>query len=156
MRDRFWVAGIEVATSNDTEADPSTARIPGAWQRFHEERVSERVQNPLDDGIVAVYHDFEPDHTGTYDLTIGIPVQSLEGQPPDLAFVRVPSQRYAVFTSDRGRLPDIVVAGWRDVWAASDETLGGRRAYEADFEVYPADAMASAETRVELWIGLTP
>jgi predicted transcriptional regulator YdeE len=155
-RDRFWVAGVQLTTTNEAESNPVTAQIPGAWQRFHKERVAERVQDRLDDGIVAVYHDYESDHTGAYDVTIGIPVRSLDGQPADLAFVRVPSQRYTVFTSERGRIPEVVISTWRQVWAASEEDLGGRRAFEADFEHYSGEASASEGAQVEVWVGLSP
>ena len=153
-RERFWVAGHQVRTSNAAEADPAAAQIPGLWQRFFEEHITSRTRDRLDDAVLAVYHDYESDHSGEYSLTVGCPVRTLEGQPGDLALVRVPAQRYAVVRTERGPIPGIVIDAWRAIWSMTPEALGGPRAYEADFEVYDEGSADPADAQVEIWIGL--
>ena len=62
--------------------------------------------------------------------------------------------RYATLTSDKGPIPEVVIRLWQRVWSMSPIVLGGRRAFEADYEIYDQRAKDPRDGQVELRLGL--
>ena len=76
------VIGFEVRTSNSLEADRATAKIPGLWKRFFEERLEEKIPKRTTPGShFGVYTNYEGDHTGMYSLIVSAEVSSLDRVP---------------------------------------------------------------------------
>ncbi len=63
----FTMAGISTRTSNDLETNQETARIPVLWGRVFKENIFEQIPSKVSPGgLVAVYTDYEGDHTTPY------------------------------------------------------------------------------------------
>jgi len=72
----------------------STAAIPGQWHRFHQS-----VQNiPGRIGQVAYGVCCNGDDAGNFDYIAGVEVSDFSDLPREFASVRIPEQRYAVFS----------------------------------------------------------
>jgi AraC family transcriptional regulator len=72
----------------------SGAAIPGQWQRFHQS-----VQNiPARIGNVAYGVCCNGDDAGNYDYIAGVEVSDFSDLPREFSRVRIPEQKYAVFT----------------------------------------------------------
>src|ERR1700676_4340970 len=72
----------------------SSAAIPGQWQRFHQE-----VENiPGRIGPVAYGVCCNGDDAGNFDYIAGVEVSDFSDLPREFSRVRIPEQRYAVFT----------------------------------------------------------
>lgn len=153
-RQAMAVVGISTRTRNSGEADPTTAKIAGLWARFFAENIGAQVPGKVHPHVVAVYSDYESDETGEYALTVGHEVGGTEPIPDGLVVKTVPSGRYAVITTDRGALPDIVIDAWKRIWTMTPEDLGGRRAFAADFELYDERAREPQDAQVEIYIGI--
>jgi len=70
------------------------AAIPGQWQRFHQS-----VDNvPARIGKVAFGVCCNGDDSGNFDYIAGVEVADFSDLPREFARVRIPEQRYAVFT----------------------------------------------------------
>lgn len=72
----------------------SSAAIPGQWQRFHqsEGNIPGRV------GKVAYGVCCNGDDAGNFDYIAGVEVSDFSDLPRDFSRVRIPEQKYAVFT----------------------------------------------------------
>ena len=72
----------------------SGAAIPGHWQRFHQSvaDIPDRV------GQVAYGVCCNGDDSGNFDYVAGVEVSDFSGLPLEFQRVRIPEQRYAVFT----------------------------------------------------------
>jgi AraC family transcriptional regulator len=72
------------------------AGIPGQWQRFQQSihNVPDRV------GKVAYGVCCNGDDSGNFDYIAGVEVSDYSGLPREFARVRIPEQKYAVFTHD--------------------------------------------------------
>jgi AraC family transcriptional regulator len=72
------------------------AGIPGQWQRFNQKRgdVPNRVGN-LSYGVCC-----NGDDSGNFDYIAGVEVSDFSDLPREFARVRIPEQKYAVFTHD--------------------------------------------------------
>jgi AraC family transcriptional regulator len=85
----FLVAGIGERYTCET-----SAAIPGQWQRF-----SQSVENiPGRIGMVAYGVCCNADDAGNFDYIAGVEVVDFSDLPREFSKVRIPEQRYAVFT----------------------------------------------------------
>ncbi|QWG19528.1 AraC family transcriptional regulator [Bradyrhizobium sediminis] len=85
----FLVAGIGERYSCE-----SGAAIPGQWQRFHQsvDRIPGRI------GKVAYGVCCNADDAGNFDYIAGVEVSDFSDLPHEFARLRIPEQRYAVFS----------------------------------------------------------
>ena len=150
----FSVMGIEVRTTNVKEAS-SEGVIGKQWQKFFQEGVLEKNPNRAGSNLYAVYSNYADGRNGEYSFLIGVRVPEGSTAPAGLVLRTIPSGSYAVLTSERGPVVKVVVAAWQRVWKMEDEhTLGGRRAYAADFELYDQRGIDPQNSQVDLYIGL--
>ena len=72
------------------------AGIPGQWQQFNQKRgeIPDRVGN-LSFGVCC-----NGDDSGNFDYIAGVEVSDFSDLPREFARVRIPEQKYAVFTHD--------------------------------------------------------
>jgi AraC family transcriptional regulator len=99
-----------IAGLGDRFSHDSSAGIPALWQRFNEQ--IDHV--PGKTGDVAYGVCFNTDDAGNFDYIAGVQVRDFSEVPKEFARVRIPSQRYAVFTH-RGHISGIrgtVSAAW--------------------------------------------
>ena len=152
-RDAMKVIGLEARTTNALEADPSTARIPGLWQRFFKEHVPEQIPNRSGSGAwMAVYTKYERDASGEYSLVLGAEVTSFDDVPEWLTPVVIPASRYLVFSA-QGTMPQAVIETWGQVWSYFAASPEYERAYTADFEVYD-QRFQSVSPEVDIFIAI--
>ena len=148
QKDAFDVIGIALRADN---TDPAVGEKIGAhWQRFFAEGVPGRIPDAVDGAFIAVYADYEGDHSKPYTLTVGLRVAAGAEPPDDMVKIHVPPQSYAMVTA-KGAMPDAVVEAWQAIWASDLE-----RAYSVDFEVYDDRAQDPANAEVDILIAVTP
>lgn len=85
---------------------------------------------------------------------IGEEVTEVGSLSEGLKAFTIPAQTYAQFTTDAGPMPQVVIAAWQEIWQMRDTDLGGKRAYQADFELYDERARDPQKTVVDLYIGV--
>ena len=149
----FTMAGISTRTSNDLETNQETARIPVLWGRIFKENIFDLIPSKVPPGgLVAVYTEYEGDHTAPYTLVVGAVIQNQPDTviPTGMVAEQVPEQDYLQFPV-RGKMPDALIQTWRDIWSYFDETRTHIRTYRTDFEEYNADG-----SEAEIYIGVKP
>lgn len=152
---RRRIVGLQIRTTNAAEAAPATARIPDLWNRFTNENVSARIlEQQGSSAVFAVYSAYETNEHGAYSVTIGCPVDDAGIIPEGFKEVWIPEGRYAVATTAVGPLPEIVIDGWKEIWVASVQELGGERRFEVDFEVYDARSADPLNAQVDICLGI--
>jgi predicted transcriptional regulator YdeE len=129
-------AGIEVRTTNREEMSPATAKIPGLWRRFYQERLLEKIPSKKPTGMpMGVYSKYKTDHTGPYYLLAGTEVSSLDELPGGMTGVTISGGKYLVFTA-QGPMPKILIETWMTIWDYFSKSSIYKRAYTTDFELY--------------------
>jgi predicted transcriptional regulator YdeE len=149
----FYVVGVAARTRNAAEMN-GKGKIGAVWQTMLQQNLAAKIPNKLGVDLVAIYTHYETDHTGHYTYLLGVPVSSTEHLQPGLTVTYVPAGRYAVLSSDRGPITQVVPEIWRRVWAMSPGQLGGRRAFQADYEIYDQRAADPDNAQIEVHIGL--
>ncbi|MCH9632656.1 MAG: hypothetical protein S4CHLAM6_09940 [Chlamydiae bacterium] len=122
----FKVIGITKRISNDN----AQQEIPEMWKQFILNNYLEKIPSLKSNSIMALYTDYEGDHTKPFNYTIGCEVNSLDDVPADMNGVTVPGNKYALYQV-KGGLPDSLIETWKEIWTS--ETI--ERKFESDFEV---------------------
>jgi len=148
----FLVIGIEARTNNANEAS-SDGVIPRQWRRFFQEEVLGKIPNKTSSNTYALYTDYVYDRAGNYTFVIGAAVQNKTVAPPGMVAKFVPGGSYAVLSSDKGPVYQVVASAWQKVWKLEDDRKLSR-AYKADFEVYDQRSQDPQNAQVDIYIGL--
>lgn len=122
----FKVIGLTKKISNEN----AQSEIPQMWKNFILNNYLEEIPNKKSGNIMALYTDYEGDHTKPFLYTIGCEVSSLDDIPKGLNGITIPGNKYALFTVSGG-LPDSLIETWKFIWT-TDEL---ERKFESDFEV---------------------
>ncbi len=148
----FTVIGIECKDSNAKEM-AGQGCIADQWMRLFQEGLLDKIPSRTDQNIMTVYTDYSADH-GEYTYLLGSKVADDAKAPEGMVKRKIEKGKFAVVTSDRGPLQEVVPALWKKVWAMQKSDLGGERAFQADFEVYGESAMDPNNGQMEAYIGI--
>ena len=149
----FTVIGISARTSNAREMTADGV-IGKQWGRLMQEGLLAKIPNKADQNTVAVYTDYASDHNGEYTYILGARVNSDSDVPAGMVAKKVPSGKYAVFTSEKGPAPKIVPELWMKINSLPRTAVGGDRVYGSDFETYDDRAADPQSAQMDVYIGI--
>lgn len=149
------LVGLSVRTNNKNEMNPTTSKIGELAGRFWNENIAAQIPGRVKPGVtLSVYTDYASDEHGDYTYFIGEEVSSLKNIPDHLKQLIIPAAKYQKFTTDPGKMPEVVIQAWQAIWQMTPTDLGGKRAYQADFEVYDERAHDFSQAAVDIYIGV--
>lgn len=149
------LAGISVRTNNGNEMNPELAKIGSLFNRFNQEGVGETILNRVNPGVIySVYTDYETDEHGDYTYFLGEEVRTFEEPSNGLTTLSIPASKYTKFTIGPGKMPQILIEAWKEIWGMNPIELGGKRTYRADFEIYDNRAQNPDNTSLDILIGI--
>jgi len=138
-RDALTLIGNEIRTSNDRAHE-----IGEAWGRFLVGGQAEEIPGRVDASIMAVYCEYESDHTGPYTFFLGCPVEPGTQVPDGMVTRDVPAGSYALFAAE-GEQPQALIDTWGRIWSADVA-----RRFDSDYEIHrPEDP-----GRVDIFVGV--
>lgn len=122
----FTIVGIKIKTDNKRGMED----FPAHWRKFYSEGIEQQIPNKIDDEVIALYTEYEGDHTQPFSFVIGCRVSKVGELPAGLTSAFIPEQTYAQYNAS-GLFPDCLIKTWMEIWGSTY-----KRAYQADFEVY--------------------
>lgn len=122
--------GLALRTKTTNEMGQSGIDCGNLWQKFEKENYVDKIPNKLSDEILAVYYQYEGDHTKPFAYFIGCKVRNDTEVPQGLESLIIPKGTFQKINS-KGKMPDCVANTWKEIWSSNIP-----RAYQADFEVY--------------------
>jgi CubicO group peptidase (beta-lactamase class C family)/predicted transcriptional regulator YdeE len=152
-QDGFTVVGIAARTSNAKEMTEGGI-IGKQWARMFQESVLEKIPHKSDHNIVAVYTDYAGDYNGEYTYLLGARVNSDANVPAGMVAKKIPSGKFALFTSEKGSAPKVVPAIWMKIDSLPKTAVGGDRVYRADYEIYDERARDPDNLQVDVYVGI--
>ena len=126
--ERLLIAGMGARYTCETSAG-----IPSQWQRFLPHRG--QIPGQLDRTAYGVC--FNSDDAGNFDYVCGVEVRDFSRLPADWSRVRIPEQRYAIF-SQRDHISTIR-STWNTIWNDWLPESGYQVLDAPDFERYGDD-----------------
>jgi len=152
-RDAFTVIGISARTNNAREMTADGV-IGKQWGRLMQEGLIEKIPNKTDQSIVAVYTDYASDHNGDYTFLLGARVKPDSDVPAGMVAKKIPSGKFAVFTTEKGPAQKVVPETWVKINSLPKTAVGGDRVYRADYEIYDERAADPTNMVVDVYVGI--
>lgn len=147
-RDAFIVAGLRVRYG--AMGDSSTVDIPKQWQRLAP--FFGHIPDAVDDLSYGVFYDFDGD-AGGFTYIAGVEVARTDDLPEEFETLRIPKQRYAVFTH-RGHISTIPQT-MQAIWQKGIVAANLKPADSASFERYDERFdPVTGDGEVEVWMAL--
>lgn len=149
------LVGLSVRTNNTNEMNPEVSKIGKLAGQFWGQNIANQIYNRKNPGVTySVYTEYDSDEHGDYTYFIGEEVDSFENVPQELQTLTIPAAQYQKFTTPSGKMPEVVINAWLQIWKMSANDFGGQRAYIADFEIYDQRAIDPNNTSLDIYIGI--
>jgi CubicO group peptidase (beta-lactamase class C family)/predicted transcriptional regulator YdeE len=152
-RDGFTVIGIAARTNNAKEMTADGV-IGKQWGRLMQDGLLAKIPNKADQSIVAVYTDYASDHNGDYTFLLGARVKSDSDVPAGMVAEKIPSGKFAVFTTEKGPAQKVVPKTWMTINSLPKTDVGGDRVYQADYEIYDERAADPTNMVADIYVGI--
>lgn len=150
-KEAFQLIGISITTNNEIEMS-CDGKIPHLWTQYFQEQITNQIPNKTTQTeTMALYSNYESDETGNYTYTIGFPVSTISDIPENMTSLTMPAATYAVFTTRKGPLSEIIAETWQDIWKWSK---ANNRAFTIDFELYDERTFDPNDAQVDIYIAL--
>ena len=155
-RDLIHFVGIHTRTSYDLESSVLSGKIFPCVMKYFHASLADKIPFRKSPGTtLCVYTEYDHDYRGSYTYLIGEEVTSRpDSLDPELRYLVIPEQTYAIHTVGPGAMPDVLINGWKEIWHSSEENLGGKRSYKTDFEVYDERAADHQNIVLDICIGI--
>lgn len=149
------LVGLKTRTNNSNEMNPEVAKIGALVGQFHRENIASQLSHRTHPGVIlSVYTEYDSNEHGDYTYFIGEEVDSFDNVPSGLHKLTIPASKYQKFTTPVGKMPNVLIEAWMQLWKMSASDFGGERAYVADFEIYDERASDPAKTSLDIYIGI--
>jgi len=140
--------GLSLRTKTTNEMGKSSIDCGNLWQKFERENYADKIPNKLSDEIIAVYHQYDGDHTQPFSYFIGCKVEPDTTIPEGLESLIISKGLYQKIVA-AGKMPDCVANTWKEMWNSSIP-----RAYQTDFEVYDEKSKDWNKAEVDVFVSI--
>lgn len=146
--DEIYLIGLALPFKTTNENNQSMKDCGELWARFEKEEVASKIPGKLNAEVIAVYHDYEGDHTQPFSYFIGCKVAEGTEAPEGLDSLIIPSGSYQKVTA-KGEMPGCIAEKWQEIW-----NLDIPRAYRTDFEVYDEHSGDWSDAEVDIYLSV--
>ena len=140
--------GLSLKTKTINANGQSSIDCGNLWQKFEKENYASKIPNKLNDEIIAVYHQYEGDHTQPFSYFIGCKVKSNTEAPQGLEILIIPKGTYHKINA-KGKMPDCVANAWKEIWTSNIP-----RTHQIDFEVYDERSKDWNDAEVDIYLSI--
>ena len=141
------IIGIECRTSNSPDKGPHD--IPKHQEKLYQENILEKIPNKISNEVIALYCDYESDHTKPYSLVIGCAAASHNQIKKKMVAKTIPKGSYAVFKAI-GEQPQALIETWGQIWKEIDL----KRTYTGDYELYNEKFLSQSPQEIEVYLAI--
>lgn len=140
--------GLALPVKTTNENGQSMKDCGELWMLFEKEEIASKIPNKLTEEVIAVYHDFEGDHTQPFSYFIGCKVKEGTETPEDLKNLTIPAGKYQKVMA-KGEMPGCIASKWKEIWESDIP-----RAFKADFEVYDERTQDWSDAEVDIYLSV--
>ena len=136
--------------------NPAAAKIGSLVSAYFSNGTADAIKYRVASGLTyAAYTDFESNEHGEYTYFIGEAVSSFDHQDMSrFKTLTIPAGAYQKFTTETGKMPNIVIQAWQTIWQMTPAEFEGSRSYLTDFEIYDQRALDPDHAVVDIYIGI--
>jgi predicted transcriptional regulator YdeE len=142
------LVGLALKEKTTNVNEQSSIDCGNLWQEFEKGKYAEMIPNKLTEEILAVYHQYEGDHTQPFSYFIGCKVKPGTEAPVGLETLTIAKGTYQKIDA-KGKMPDCVANAWKEIWVSDIP-----RSYKMDFEVYDEKSKDWNDAEVEVYLSV--
>ncbi|TMI73517.1 MAG: AraC family transcriptional regulator [Bacteroidetes bacterium] len=142
------LVGLALKEKTTNVNEQSSIDCGNLWQEFEKGKYAEMIPNKLTEEILAVYHQYEGDHTQPFSYFIGCKVKPGTEVPAGLETLTIAKGTYQRIDA-KGKMPDCVANAWKEIWVSDIP-----RSYKMDFEVYDEKSKDWNDAEVEVYLSV--
>ena len=142
------LVGLALKAKTTNFNEQSSVDCGNLWQEFEKGNYAEIIPNKLTDQILAVYHQYEGDHTKSFSYFIGCKVKANTEVPSGLETLTIAKGAYQKIDA-KGKMPDCVINAWKEIWSSDIP-----RSYKMDFEVYDDRSKDWGNAEVDVYLSV--
>lgn len=147
--------GLTVRTNNKNEMNPPTSKIGELAGHYWSQNIAAQILHRKNPGVTfSVYTEYDSNEHGDYTYFVGEEVNSFDTIPTGMQKLIIPAAKYSRFTTPTGKMPQVVINAWQEIWKMTANDFGGDRAYVADFELYDDRAADLDNASLDIYIGI--
>lgn len=155
----FNVIGIAIRTTNKAAVEQGS--IAKLWQQFFTDQCLSKINNKIDNCIIALYYEFETDKNAVYlensnseyTVLLGVRVSSLDNIAPGLVGQHVAAEKRMTFVSEIGSTQHIIFDLWKKIWTQYKKNQLDRT-FKIDYELYDERSHNPEKAQMEIHIGI--
>ena len=148
LLDEIKLIGLSLNKKTSNHNGQSGIDCGNLWQKFENENYIDKIPEKLSNEILAVYHQYEGDHTKPFSYFIGCKVPNDTEVPAGLESLTIPAETYQMIIA-KGEMPYCVTNVWKEIWNSNIE-----RSYSLDFEVYDERSKDWSDAEVEIYLSI--
>ena len=142
----FNLIGFKERTSNLNEMNADTAKIKKTFIKFLQTLSFKR--------LFSVYTEYESDHNSNYTYFCGKEFLKNEIIENGLETIKTEEQIYLIIKTDFGDFPNVILEAWEKIWEIPFNSLGLKRSYKTDFEIYENTTNDFSKGCASIYIGV--
>lgn len=146
--DSISLIGLKLPSKTTNKNGQSLKDCGELWTQFEKQEVFSKIPNKLSDEVLAVYYEYEGDHTRPFSYFIGCKVGEETRVPDDLDKLTIPTGNYQKVIA-KGEMPNCISDKWREIWESDIP-----RAYQANFEVYDKRSQNWDDAGVDIYLSV--
>ncbi|NRB10512.1 MAG: GyrI-like domain-containing protein [Rickettsiaceae bacterium] len=149
------IVGLNTNTGYEELSNGST-KIADLINNYYGSNIEKDIANRKTPGITySVYSDYTSNYLGNYQYHYGEEVSNSSKVSTNLHKVIIPTGKYIKFTTEPGKIPNVIIQAWQEIWQLEEtNNLGGIRLYNSDFELYDQRSMDPNNAVVDIYIGI--
>src|SRR3981081_2321815 len=105
--------GLPLETKTTNKDGRSSIDCGNLWQRFEKENYVSKIPGKLSNDILAVYHQYEGDHTQPFSYFLGCKVKQDTEVPQGLESLTITKGTHQKIMAI-GKMPDCVINAWKE------------------------------------------
>ena len=135
--------------------NPTTSKIGELAVLYWGQNLAAQFSNRKNPGVTfSVYTEYDSNEHGDYTYFIGEKVGSFKNIPSEFQKLIIPAAKHQKFTTVSGKIPEMVINAWKEIWGMTIEDFSGTRAYRADFEIYDQRAIDTTNAVIDIYVGI--
>ena len=104
--------------------------------------------------MYGLYYDYQFDEAQGFTVMVGCKVSSLDSIPKGMVGYSVSASRFAIFTTPKGNMIQVVKDGWKYIWGKWMPENPGVWSNTCDYEEYDETAMDMDSAVVKIYVSL--
>ena len=145
---------IGLTAKTNMAMEDSLGIISQLWGKAMQQGIMMVIPNKVSNNMYGLYYNYDFGEAQSFTVMVACQVSSLDSIPNGMAGYSIPASRFAVFTTPKGNMIQVVKDGWKHIWEKWMAENPGLWSNTCDLEEYDETAMDMEAAVVKIYVAL--